>query len=103
MAKKPATPKTVDAFRHEADKRRNIPTAEFQSVMQKEAESPIRVAYERRNRDLDPSDLRVMSGPWSIRKPLKNKTLWRICSANFVLDCTGLQGIAYKVYPMYQY
>ncbi len=32
----------------------DIPTAEYQSVIQKEAEQPLRVAYERRNRDLDP-------------------------------------------------
>src|SRR5262249_18131850 len=29
-------------------------TAEFQSVLQQEHQNPIRVAYERRNRDLDP-------------------------------------------------
>jgi superfamily I DNA/RNA helicase len=36
------------------DQRKNIPTAEFQAVVQPEQQSPIRVAYERRNRDLDP-------------------------------------------------
>jgi adenine-specific DNA-methyltransferase len=36
------------------DKRKNIPTAEFQAVVQPEQQSPMRVAYERRNRDLDP-------------------------------------------------
>ncbi len=54
MARKPSTPKTVAALQHEEAKRRNIPTAEFQSVLQKEQENPVRVAYERRNRDLDP-------------------------------------------------
>ncbi len=51
MAKKPPA-KTVESLTHDADKRKNIPTAEFQSVVKQE--HPIRVAYERRNRDLDP-------------------------------------------------
>ncbi len=46
--------KTVATLTHEEASRKNIPTAEFQSVLQKEHQSPIRVAYERRNRDLDP-------------------------------------------------
>src|ERR1700736_3897750 len=46
--------KTVETLTHEEASRKNIPTAEFQSVMQKEQLSPLRVAYERRNRDLDP-------------------------------------------------
>jgi adenine-specific DNA-methyltransferase len=47
-------PKKVEALYHTEDKRKNIPTAEYQSVMAEEEKSPIRVAYERRNRDLDP-------------------------------------------------
>src|SRR3984957_7859263 len=56
MAKtpKPGKRKTREALTHEEASRKNIPTAEYQSVMQKEQLSPIRVAYERRNRDLDP-------------------------------------------------
>src|SRR5579864_7371365 len=57
MAKKTLQPekkKTVETLTHEEASRKNIPTAEFQSVMQKEEEKPIRVAYARRNRDLDP-------------------------------------------------
>jgi adenine-specific DNA-methyltransferase len=46
--------KTVETLTHEEASRKNIPTAEFQSVMHKEEQSPVRVAYERRNRDLDP-------------------------------------------------
>ena len=46
--------KTVETFLHDSDKRRNIPTAELQSVVDKSTQSHIRVAYERRNRDLDP-------------------------------------------------
>jgi adenine-specific DNA-methyltransferase len=55
----------VETLTHEEARRKNIPTAEYQSVMQKEEQSPVRVAYERgaaglekekagRNRDLDP-------------------------------------------------
>ncbi|MBA3486009.1 MAG: hypothetical protein H0T88_02260 [Lysobacter sp.] len=54
MAKKPMTPLTVDAIKHNEVKRKNIPTAEYQSVLAKHEQSPVRVAYERRNRDLDP-------------------------------------------------
>ena len=56
MAKKPlySTPKPVTAILHDEAKRKNIPTAEFQSVVQKTDQTPLRVAYERRNRDLDP-------------------------------------------------
>ena len=46
--------KSVEALRHEADTRTNIPTAEYQSMVEEETESPLRVAYQRRNRDLDP-------------------------------------------------
>jgi adenine-specific DNA-methyltransferase len=48
------TPKSVETIRHTEDRRVNIPTAEHQSVIDDRIESPIRVAYERRNRDLDP-------------------------------------------------
>ncbi len=51
MAKKPIE---VEALKHRDAKRRNIPTAEFESVMREEDKSPVRVAYQRRNRDLDP-------------------------------------------------
>ncbi len=53
MAKK-ASKKTVATLTHTEDRRTNIPTAEFQSVMRDEEQNPIQVAYERRNRDLDP-------------------------------------------------
>jgi adenine-specific DNA-methyltransferase len=55
MAKQPiSTNKTITALKHAEAKRKNIPTAEYQSVMREEEQDPIRVAYERRNRDLDP-------------------------------------------------
>jgi adenine-specific DNA-methyltransferase len=60
MARKtPAAPKanapqkTVDAYTHEADKRKNIPTAEYQSVVKKEQEAAKPLKYPR-NTDLDP-------------------------------------------------
>jgi hypothetical protein len=47
MARKPTTPKTIATLKHKEAKRKNIPTAEFQSVMQKEEIAPIKVAYPR--------------------------------------------------------
>jgi adenine-specific DNA-methyltransferase len=54
MATKNKTPISVEALKHEEATRRNIPTAEYQAVLAKSEQSPVRVAYERRNRDLDP-------------------------------------------------
>ena len=87
MHKKPAKKKTVEALTHEEAKRRNIPTAEYQSVVQKEEGDPLRVAYERRNRDLDPqlvwrgkdeqdwSDLVVHAPPLYIQEKVHPKVL----------------------------
>jgi hypothetical protein len=84
---KPATAKTVEALRHEEATRRNIPTAEYQSVLEKAAQDPVRVAYERRNRDLDPqlvwrgkdeqdwSDLVVHAPPLYIQEKVHPKAL----------------------------
>ena len=49
-----AAGKSVEALRHEQDTRTNIPTAEYQSLVREEQEAPLRAAYQRRNRDLDP-------------------------------------------------
>ena len=49
-----AAGKQVEALRHEEDTRTNIPTAEYQSMVREEQETPLRKAYQRRNRDLDP-------------------------------------------------
>ena len=46
--------KQVEALHHEQDARLNIPTAEYQSLVRDDQKSPLRKAYERRNRDLDP-------------------------------------------------
>lgn len=85
--KKTAPKKTVEALRHEEAHRKNIPTAEYQSVMHQDDQAPIRVAYERRNRDLDPqlvwrgkdeqdwSDLVVHAPPLYIQEKVKPKVL----------------------------
>ena len=48
------TPRTVETLRHEEASRKNIPTAEFRSVMERAEQSPVQLSYQRRNRDLDP-------------------------------------------------
>jgi adenine-specific DNA-methyltransferase len=53
MAKKASNNKTVETLTHDADKRKNIPTAEYQSVVRQEQQRPIPVKY-LRNTDLDP-------------------------------------------------
>jgi len=85
--KKPPVPKQVAALTHDEAKRRNIPTAEFQSIVEKDDQSPIQVAYERRNRDLDPqlvwrgkdeqdwSDLVVQAPPLYIQEKVHPKVL----------------------------
>src|SRR5882762_9477707 len=79
--------KRIETLTHEKASRKNIPTAEFQSVMRTEEQSPIRVAYERRNRDLDPqfvwrgkdeqdwSDLVVHAPPLYIQEKVQPKAL----------------------------
>ena len=54
MARKPKKPRQVRTLTHEEASRKNIPTAEYQSVMAKDKQNPIEAAYRRRNRDLDP-------------------------------------------------
>lgn len=55
MAKrKPATPKQIETHVHDEATRKNLPTAEMQPVVSEEMKKPIKVNYERRNRDLDP-------------------------------------------------
>jgi adenine-specific DNA-methyltransferase len=88
MAKKATkAKKTVETLRHDEAKRKNIPTAEYQSVLHKDEQHPVRVAYERRNRDLDPqlvwrgkdeqdwSDLVVQAAPLYIQEKVHPKVL----------------------------
>ena len=84
---KPASRKTVETFTHDEASRRNIPTAEFESMVAKSEQTPVRVAYERRNRDLDPqlvwrgkdeqdwSDLVVHAPPLYIQEKVHPKAL----------------------------
>ena len=86
MPKKRST-KTVETLTHGDASRKNIPTAEFRSVMDRSDQSPVRVAYERRNRDLDPqlvwrgkdeqdwSDLVVQAPPLYIQEKVHPKVL----------------------------
>ena len=54
MARKASPLKTVETTTHEADRRTNIPTAEYQSVMRQEELAPVRLSFQKRDPDLDP-------------------------------------------------
>ena len=91
-------PISVETLKHDGATRKNIPTAEYQSVMAKDEQKPVRVEYERtvagngdekarRNRDLDPqlvwrgkdeqdwSDLVVHAPPLYIQEKVHPKVL----------------------------
>ena len=79
--------KSVETILHEEASRKYIPTAEYESVMSDEDRSPIQLAYERRNRDLDPqlvwrgkdelnwSNLVVQAPPLFIQEKVHPKVL----------------------------
>ena len=81
------TPRSVGNITHEEARRRNLPSAEHQPLMRDEERHPIRLAYERRNRDLDPqfvwrgkdeqdwSDLVVNAPPLYIQERVQPKAL----------------------------
>lgn len=96
--KKQLVRKSVETLMHDEASRKNIPTAEYQSVMQKEEQRPVRVSLKRsatglddektnRNRDLDPqlvwrgkdeqdwSDLVVHAPPLYIQEKVHPKAL----------------------------
>ncbi|HET6914011.1 MAG TPA: site-specific DNA-methyltransferase [Rhodanobacteraceae bacterium] len=98
MPRRPPQPKTIATLKHKEAKRTNIPTAEYQSVMEAEDKAPVKVHYPRgakglvqeketRNRDLDPqlvwrgkdqqdwSDLVVNAPPLYIQEKVKPKVL----------------------------
>ncbi|HPF40860.1 MAG TPA: site-specific DNA-methyltransferase [Phycisphaerae bacterium] len=102
MAKKKKTktksPKQIETLLHEDASRKNIPTAEYQSVMAKGDQSPVTVTYPQaagsedalakekaeRNRDLDPQliwrgkregDLSVQAPPLFIQEKIHPKVL----------------------------
>ncbi|MEY4249011.1 MAG: hypothetical protein RJA87_644 [Pseudomonadota bacterium] len=84
MTKKPIA---VETLKHDGSTRLNIPTAEFESVMREEDKTPVQLAYERRNRDLDPqlvwrgkeeqdgSDLTVQAPPLYIQEKVHPKVI----------------------------
>ena len=84
---KPKTPKSVETIKHNDASRKHIPTAEYQSVLSEEQQTPIQVAYARRNPDLDPqlvwrgkdmqdwSDLVVQAPPIYIQEKVHPKVL----------------------------
>jgi len=86
MAKKPAAQKSVETLTHDEAKRKNIPTAEFQAVLEKEQRDPKILSYPR-NTDLDPqlvwrgkdeqdwSDLVVHAPPLYIQEKVHPKVL----------------------------
>ena len=79
--------KVVATITHGKAKRTNIPTAEYQAVMVADDRDPIQVAYQHRNRDLDPqlvwrgkdiqdwSDLVVQAPPLFIQEKVHPKVL----------------------------
>jgi adenine-specific DNA-methyltransferase len=83
MAKKPIE---VETLKHDAT-RKNIPTAELESIMREQDKTPIQLAYDRRNKDLDPqlvwrgkdmadwSDLIVQAPPLYIQEKVHPKAI----------------------------
>jgi adenine-specific DNA-methyltransferase len=81
------TQKSIETLKHTEASRRYIPTAEYQSVLGEELQTPIQVAYQRRNPDLDPqlvwrgkdmqdwSDLVVQAPPLYIQEKIHPKVL----------------------------
>ena len=86
-AAKTKAKKRVETFTHENASRKNIPTVEYEAVLHEKDKSSIRVAYKRRNRDLDPqlvwrgkdeqdwSDLVVHAPPLYIQEKVHPKAL----------------------------
>ena len=83
---RPKKPKQVENFAYD-ERRTNIPSAEDRSLMEEDDLTPIQVAYQRRNRDLDPqlvwrgkdeqdlSDLVVQAPPLYIQERVHPKAL----------------------------
>jgi len=85
-AAKQTSAKSVETLKHKADKRKNIPTAEYRSVLEKDEQKPRTLKYPR-NTDLDPqlvwrgkdeqdwSDLVVHAPPLYIQEKVQPKVL----------------------------
>ena len=87
MAKTGKAAKTVETLTHDGARRRNAPTAEAHALMTDADKAPVRLAYARRDRDLDPqlvwrgkdeqdeSDLIVQAPPLYIQEKVHPKAL----------------------------
>ena len=88
MTRKPRAPLDVETLTHGEAKRANIPSVEYQAMVDADDDrSPVRVAYARRNRDLDPqlvwrgkdaqdqADLAVPAPPLYIQEKVHPKAL----------------------------
>ncbi len=54
MPKNQQNSKKIENFTHKDASRRNIPSAEYQTMVQNQEKTPLEVEYQRRNPDLDP-------------------------------------------------
>ena len=82
MARRRQSVKQVETLTHKDAKRKNIPTVEYEPSLREADKSPIRISYERRNKDLDPqlvwrgkdeqdwSDLVVQAPPLYIQEKI---------------------------------
>lgn len=85
MAHAPKSPRQVEALTHEGATRVNDPTAEGQPLMANEDKAPVRLVYERRNRDpqlvwrgkdeQDEANLIVLAAPLCIQEKVHPKVL----------------------------
>ena len=87
MPRKRRTAKQVETHTHKEARRKNIPTVEYEPSLHDADKSPIRVSYERRNKDLDPqlvwrgkdeqdwSDLVVQAPPLYIQEKIHPKAI----------------------------
>lgn len=85
--KKTKRKKKVSTILHSEETRTNIPSAEHEPLVSDKDKTPIQLAYERRNRDLDPqlvwrgkdeqdlSDLIVQAPPLYIQEKVHPKAL----------------------------
>ncbi len=87
MPRRKRTAKQVETHTHKEARRKNIPTVEYEPSLHDADKSPIRVSYERRNKDLDPqlvwrgkdeqdwSDLVVQAPPLYIQEKIHPKAI----------------------------
>ena len=87
MPRRRQAEKQVETLTHKDAKRKNIPTVEYEPSLREADKSPIRISYERRNKDLDPqlvwrgkdeqdwSDLLVQAPPLYIQEKIHPKAI----------------------------